>query len=177
VPIKRLPGRDYSNLGAYFLTICTYRRRLTFVDRTLVVTVEACWDTIPEHHPADLDVFAVMPNHVHGILWLTRAGHARPLQRVCVTNSRRSVDTSSTTPPPGTRIWSTAGDERRDGAVVVGAGRARLTHAAASILPRSYAITSSRIPSSARVGPHPIAAAIFSSDGSRWNISSIAPCG
>lgn len=35
------------------------------------------------HFPAvALDAFVVMPNHIHGILWLSRAGHAPPLHRV-----------------------------------------------------------------------------------------------
>jgi putative transposase len=37
----------------------------------------------PDAFPCDeLDAFVVMPNHVHGILWLARAGHAPPLHRV-----------------------------------------------------------------------------------------------
>jgi putative transposase len=45
--------------------------------------VEASWREIPSHYPAaSTDAFVVMPNHVHGILWLERAGHALPLPRV-----------------------------------------------------------------------------------------------
>ena len=59
--------------------------------------VKACWNEIPVHFPhVTLDDFALMPNHVHGILVFsdaleagqptraghTRAGHARPLQVV-----------------------------------------------------------------------------------------------
>jgi putative transposase len=30
-----------------------------------------CWASLPEHHPqVILDEFVVMPNHIHGILWL-----------------------------------------------------------------------------------------------------------
>jgi putative transposase len=44
---------------------------------------EACWTAIPSHFPAvALDAFVVMPNHIHGIVWLTRAGHAPPLPLV-----------------------------------------------------------------------------------------------
>lgn len=33
-----------------------------------------CWLDIPNHYPdVDLDVFVIMPNHVHGILLLTGA--------------------------------------------------------------------------------------------------------
>jgi REP element-mobilizing transposase RayT len=35
---------------------------------------------VPDHFPAvGLDAFVVMPNHVHGIVWLPGAGHAPPL--------------------------------------------------------------------------------------------------
>jgi putative transposase len=41
------------------------------------------WSAIPEHFSAiKLDAFVVMPNHLHGILWLSRAGHAPPLPLV-----------------------------------------------------------------------------------------------
>ena len=58
--------------------------------------------------------------------------------------------------------------------VDVGPGMAGHTgQAAASTLSRSYAITSARMSSSVRVGAHPIAAPIFSIDGSRWRTSSM----
>jgi putative transposase len=42
--------------------------------------IEECWASIPDHFPAvGLDAFVVMPNHVHGIVWLPGAGHAPPL--------------------------------------------------------------------------------------------------
>ena len=46
------------------------------------LAVLACWLEIPAHFRVDLDAFVVMPNHVHGILFLVRAGHAPPLQTV-----------------------------------------------------------------------------------------------
>ena len=41
----------------------------------------ACWKQIPDHfsHVA-LDAFVIMPNHLHGILFLVGARHAVPLQ-------------------------------------------------------------------------------------------------
>ena len=44
--------------------------------------VASCWTEIPAHFPVELDAFVVMPNHVHGILFLAGAGHAPPLQTV-----------------------------------------------------------------------------------------------
>jgi len=73
----RLKGYDYSQAGAYFVTICTQNRECLFGDITdagMVLNeggkvVERCWHDIPSHFPqVELDAFVVMPNHVHGIL-------------------------------------------------------------------------------------------------------------
>ncbi len=76
----RLQGVDYSEPGAYFITICAAQRRSIFskIDDGRVVLsplgeiVRACWLEIPEHFPsASLQEFVVMPNHLHGIIGLT----------------------------------------------------------------------------------------------------------
>jgi putative transposase len=42
--------------------------------------VKRCWIDLPIHFPGlALDAFIIMPNHLHGIVWLSRAGHAPPL--------------------------------------------------------------------------------------------------
>ena len=73
----RLKGFDYTQSGAYFVTICTQGRTCLFgeiVDRKMNLNgagrmVEKCWNDIPVHFPhVELDEFVVMPNHVHGIL-------------------------------------------------------------------------------------------------------------
>ena len=75
----RLKHYDYSQPGAYFVTICTHARACVFgdvVDGTMVLNdagkmAAQCWRAIPEHFPhVALDVFVVMPNHVHGILFI-----------------------------------------------------------------------------------------------------------
>jgi putative transposase len=76
----RLRGADYSEPGAYFITICAAQRRNIFgnIDDGRVVLsrlgeiVRACWIEIPEHFAnASLLEFVVMPNHMHGIVGLT----------------------------------------------------------------------------------------------------------
>ena len=75
----RVPKKDYSRVGRYFVTICIHGRdcllgeieegeaRLTYAGRT----VQSTWDALPTHFPhSSLDAFVVMPNHVHGILIL-----------------------------------------------------------------------------------------------------------
>jgi REP element-mobilizing transposase RayT len=65
----RLPGYDYRTPGAYFVTICAYRRELLFADPAVDAMIRESWDSLPEHLPnVRLDAFIVMPNHVHGII-------------------------------------------------------------------------------------------------------------
>ena len=80
----RLQGYDYSQAGAYFITICTHNRVPLFgeiVDGVMVLNtagqiVEKCWCAIPEHFPqVTLDEFVVMPNHVHGIITVGANNH------------------------------------------------------------------------------------------------------
>jgi putative transposase len=82
MPLRRLPGHDYSSPGAYFVTVCTHRRALLFAEAPAIEAVQACWIEIPSHFAVELDAFVVMPNHVHGIVLIQRAGHARPLPTV-----------------------------------------------------------------------------------------------
>ncbi|GBD17371.1 hypothetical protein HRbin26_02291 [bacterium HR26] len=79
----RLQGYDYSQPGAYFLTLVTHDRACLFgevVDGEVRLSeagqiAERCWLDIPNHFPhATLDAFFVMPNHVHGIIALSDAG-------------------------------------------------------------------------------------------------------
>ena len=67
----RLRGWDYTWPGAYFVTICTHDGECLFEDPTLRQVVETMWQRIPRHFPhVRLDEFVVMPNHVHGIVWI-----------------------------------------------------------------------------------------------------------
>ncbi|MCI0711650.1 MAG: transposase [Chloroflexi bacterium] len=73
----RLQGYDYSQSGAYFITICTHHRQYLFgaIQHGEIALLFAgeiaavCWNVIPDHYPdIELDAFVVMPNHVHGII-------------------------------------------------------------------------------------------------------------
>ncbi len=88
----RLKDYDYSQPGAYFVTICTKDRECLFgeiVEGDLRLNqfgqlVSGIWNKITNHFPGvELDAFIAMPNHVHGILIITNyvgARHASPLQ-------------------------------------------------------------------------------------------------
>jgi REP element-mobilizing transposase RayT len=73
----RLQGYDYTQPGAYFVTLVTYNRACLFgdiVDGEMRLNdagriAEQCWLDIPSHFlDVELDAFVIMPNHVHGIL-------------------------------------------------------------------------------------------------------------
>lgn len=88
----RLKDYDYANAGAYFVTICTHHKQAIFGQiKSGVVELnsygqhaERAWRETPEHFPAVyLDEFVVMPNHVHGVVFIDSewARHASPLRR------------------------------------------------------------------------------------------------
>ena len=76
----RLPGYDYSQAGAYYVTIVTDQRDCLFgevVNGEMVLNdfgkiADECWRAIPDHFPlVELGAYVVMPNHVHGIIVIT----------------------------------------------------------------------------------------------------------
>ena len=81
----RLKGHDYSQPGAYFVTICTRDQECLFghvVNGEMRLNdageiAQRCWEEIPRHFPlVELDAFVVMPNHVHGIIVIQGRGEA-----------------------------------------------------------------------------------------------------
>ncbi len=90
----RLWGYDYSQTGAYFVTICAHERRCLFgrvVDAQ--VSLSSIGDIVAREwmvsgdirRDVEVDAFVIMPNHLHGIVLLGRseaAAAARPLGAV-----------------------------------------------------------------------------------------------
>ena len=79
----RLKDYDYSQAGAYFVTVCTRDRQCllaTMTGDTAVPTeigclVQSAWHELRQHYAhVELDKFVVMPNHLHGIIVLTDDG-------------------------------------------------------------------------------------------------------
>jgi putative transposase len=75
----RLPAYDYSQAGAYFITVCTQDRIMLFGEvidcdvqlNEMGMIVQQTWDDLPTHYYGiRLDACIVMPNHVHGIIVL-----------------------------------------------------------------------------------------------------------
>ena len=68
----RLRDYDYSQEGAYFITICTHKKMSLFENEHISAIVDKCWLGIPVHFPnVQLDEWVIMPNHMHGILIIT----------------------------------------------------------------------------------------------------------
>jgi putative transposase len=80
IETARLKGWDYSKPGAYFVTAVTKDRECIFgrIESGEMICNDAgsiankCWSDIPAHFPnVILDSYIVMPNHVHGIIFIT----------------------------------------------------------------------------------------------------------
>ncbi len=76
----RLKGYDYSQAGAYFVTICINGGLHTLGkihDSQIYLSepglmVQNVWDELPLYYPGvEVDVFVSMPDHIHGIIFLT----------------------------------------------------------------------------------------------------------
>jgi REP element-mobilizing transposase RayT len=76
----RLPGYDYAQPGAYFITICTAHRQHLFgniengmmICNTLGQIAHQELFNLPSRwHMVDVDTFVVMPNHIHAIILIT----------------------------------------------------------------------------------------------------------
>ncbi len=75
---------NYGWNGAYFITIVTQHRRHFFgeIENGVMNTsftgklAHYYWYDIPNQFPyAELGEFIVMPNHIHGILFINKNGH------------------------------------------------------------------------------------------------------
>ncbi len=131
----RLKGYDYSQSGAYFVTIVTQGRVCLFGDvvedrmrlNGAGEMVKTAWEGLPRRfRGVGLDVFVVMPNHVHGIIVMeesvgvplvgTQDG-GRVTTRVTPTLGDGGKATTRVTPTLGdggkatTRVAPTLGDE------------------------------------------------------------------
>jgi putative transposase len=76
----RLKGYDYGQEGAYFVTICTHNRECTFGDvddgemrlSEYGVLVHDEWLRTAHLRPGvETDAFVIMPNHLHGVIFIT----------------------------------------------------------------------------------------------------------
>jgi len=113
----RLQGYDYTQNGAYFVTICAHERLHLFgkvVDGNMHLNdwgmfVRSCWHEIPSHHPyIELDAFVVMPNHMHGVIVI--AGDNGVMIDTTGDDRRGMIDTTG---DDRRGMIDTTGDDRR----------------------------------------------------------------
>lgn len=82
----RLKEYDYTQLGLYFITICCQNKEMRFGNIEKDKMLLNDFDQIAYHQWLDLanrfsnfelDVFVIMPNHIHGIIFLKEDGDKR----------------------------------------------------------------------------------------------------
>jgi len=130
IPPARLTGWDYGSNGLYYITICTKDRVHYFgnivsnqnpemhnpethnyasLQKTPIAEIaHKNWLDIPNHFPfVELDEFVLMPNHIHGILFINKpdktdwqpnkfGGQSQNLASI-IRNYKGSVKTYATT--------------------------------------------------------------------------------
>ncbi len=88
----RLKGYDYSQAGAYFVTICTQNRKCVFgtpADGRIELNdaghiVHKAWGELPTRFShVYVDAFVAMPNHIHGIILVGAQFIAPDTRRLC----------------------------------------------------------------------------------------------
>jgi putative transposase len=88
----RLKSYDYARAGAYFITLCVQDRACLFGNvvgggvrlHDAGRMVQTVWDELPVHYlGVDIDAFAVMPNHIHGIIVLDGVDRVGAGPRAC----------------------------------------------------------------------------------------------
>ena len=108
----RLKGYDYSQAGAYFITICCQDRECRFgkIENDEMILNEYGniayneWAKLPERFMNfELDVFQIMPNHMHGIIVLNDAigaGFTPAQNRIDNTNAETEIVSNNQQMPP-----------------------------------------------------------------------------
>jgi putative transposase len=124
----RLKDYDYSQHGAYFITICAKDRKCLFGQivvaddpvrqNTIHLSaigniVSDCWNTIARIYPeVRVDKHIIMPNHVHGIIIIGNNGNDQisnggqrrpPLQKIV--QGFKSVSTRRCFPLGYSTVW------------------------------------------------------------------------
>ena len=75
-----MKGYDYSQAGAYYVTIVTWQREFLFgevVNKEMVLSkfglvAKQQWEKLPKRFPnIELGAYMIMPNHMHGIIVIT----------------------------------------------------------------------------------------------------------
>lgn len=118
----RLKEFDYTQPGAYFITICTVNRECMFgtIANGIVqlnhagIKIRDCWLWLEQQYPRiKLDEFVIMPDHLHGIISIqnncmgnSRIAHIKSIGRIIgafKTVSSKQINQLRQT--PGKMVW------------------------------------------------------------------------
>jgi len=88
---------DYTQAGAYFVTICTYRKECILHDSRIHRLLRRIWGrTVGRGHFPNAEDFVVMPNHVHGTVWIRPRQAISGTSVVGASRTRKQNDISRT---------------------------------------------------------------------------------
>ena len=116
-----IPHYDYSQPGAYFITLCVEKRRpiLGKIDSSPQVVLSSIgkivsdvWYSLPQRFPCldaiSQSIFVVGPDHIHGILQITAGGASPSPTLHQILGSFKSITTIETNRllgTPGQKLW------------------------------------------------------------------------
>ena len=116
-----IPHYDYSQPGAYFITLCVEKRRpiLGKIDSSPQVVLSSIgkivsdvWYSLPQRFPCldaiSQSIFVVVPDHIHGILQITARGASPSPSLHQILGSFKSITTIETNRllgTPGQKLW------------------------------------------------------------------------
>jgi REP element-mobilizing transposase RayT len=117
----RLQNYNYTQAGAYFITICAHNQKCTFgagagfeptqTPNPISINkygeiVRETWEDLVNHNTGiELDAFVIMPNHVHGIIvidGMTPCPLPEIVRQLKTFSARRINNLRGT---PGNQIW------------------------------------------------------------------------
>ena len=114
-----IPHYDYSQPGAYFITLCVEKRRpiLGKIDSSPQVVLSSIgkivsdvWYSLPQRFPCldaiSQSIFVVVPDHIHGILQITAASPSPTLHQILGSfKSITTIETNRLLGTPGQKLW------------------------------------------------------------------------
>lgn len=116
-----IPHYDYSQPGAYFITLCVEKRRpiLGKIDSSPQIVLSSIgkivsdvWYSLPQRFPCldaiSQSIFVVVPDHIHGILQITAGGASPSPTLHQILGSFKSITTIETNRllgTPGQKLW------------------------------------------------------------------------
>jgi len=108
----RLKGYDYSQAGAYFVTVCRQNRECLFGDivfgemqnNSAGEMIQRVWNELPvKYSDVAIDEFIAMPNHIHGIIVIEgndcRGGVSTPALSSSGLTTNPPIQKGGDTPP------------------------------------------------------------------------------